>query len=186
MATARCYFDRASAPEQETFEEAEERAMALADAAALKKLAVDYMHPELGVVASDALATARCYFDRASAPEQETFEEAEERAMALADAAALKKLAVDYMHPELGVVASDALATARCYFDRPSSPRESEPRSNGTSQKIQKSSEKVVPSPVVKHLGTKTISTQAENTIKKSASTVELYGLDSDHGDDFY
>merc|ERR1712007_383575 len=95
---------------------------ALADAVALKKLAVDYMHPELGVVTSDPTATARCYFDRASAPEQESIEEAEERAMALADAVALKKLAVDYMHPELGVVTSDLTATARCYFDRASAP----------------------------------------------------------------
>merc|ERR1712007_312317 len=97
---------------------------ALADAVALKKLAVDYMHPELGVVTSDPTATARCYFDRASAPEQESIEEAEERAMALTDAVALKKLAVDYMHPELGVVTSDPAATARCYFDRASAPEQ--------------------------------------------------------------
>ena len=117
-ATARCYFDRFSAVEQESVEEAEDRHMALVDAAALKQLAIDYMHPELGVVTSDPTACARCYFDRFSAVEQESVEEAEERHMALVDAAALKQLAVDYMHPELGVVTSDPTACARCYFDR--------------------------------------------------------------------
>jgi len=121
-ATARCYFDRASAPEVESKEEAEARTQVLADAAALKKLAVDYLHPELPVVVSDPTATARCYFDRASAPEVESNEDAEARAQVLADAAALKKLAVDYLHPELPVVVSDSTATARCYFDRASAP----------------------------------------------------------------
>ena len=194
-ATARCYFDRPSAPEQESYEQAEERAMVLADAIALKKLAVDYMHPEIGVVTSDTTSTARCYFDRASAPEQESYEDAEERAAILADALALKKLAVDYMHPEIGVVASDGTATARCYFDRFSASRDSEPTTRNTSQKQQKTAKTLPPtgtattsSPVVaKHVVTKTITSQImESTIKKSASTVELYGLDMDHGDDFY
>merc|ERR1719157_511153 len=98
--------------------------MALADAAALKQAAVDYLHPELGVVTSDATASARCYFDRVSAPEQESVEEAEYRSMVLADTAALKQAAVDYLHPELGVVTSDATASARCYFDRVSAPEQ--------------------------------------------------------------
>eukprot|EP01083_Nonionella_stella_P257486 881316_1 len=98
--------------------------MALADATALKKLAIDYMHPEIPVVTTDATSTARCYFDRASAPEQESVEEAEESAMVLADAAALKKLAIDYMHPEIPVVTTDATSTARCYFDRASAPEQ--------------------------------------------------------------
>eukprot|EP01083_Nonionella_stella_P304160 1055703_1 len=121
-ATARCYFDRASAPVQESLEETEYRRQVLEDAAALKQLAVDYAHPEIGVVNTDATATARCYFDRASAPEQESLEEVEYRQQVLADAAALKKLAIDYAHPELGVVTSDPAATARCYFDRASAP----------------------------------------------------------------
>mmetsp|Transcript_18699 Transcript_18699/g.21614 ORF Transcript_18699/g.21614 Transcript_18699/m.21614 type:complete len:187 (-) Transcript_18699:19-579(-) len=89
-ASARCFFNRASAPEQETSEEANYREMVLADAAALKQAAIYYMYPERLVVTTDAAATARCFFDRASAPEQESLEEAEERAMVLADAAALK------------------------------------------------------------------------------------------------
>jgi hypothetical protein len=118
--SARCYFDRASAVDQESFEEAEERAQILADAAVLKKRAIMYAHPGLPVVTSDTTATARCYFDRASAVDRESFEEAEERAQILADAAVLKKSAIMYAHPELPVVTSDATATARCYFDRAS------------------------------------------------------------------
>ena len=66
-ACGRNYFTRYSAPEQETVEEAEYRAAILADAAALKQHAVWHAHPELPVVSSPE-ATARCYFDRASAP----------------------------------------------------------------------------------------------------------------------
>jgi len=183
-ACARCYFDRPSAPEQETVEYAEERHMALADAAALKKLAVDYMHPEVGVVTSDSTACARCYFDRPSAPEQETVEYAEERHMALADAAALKKLAVDYMHPEVGVVTSDSTACARCYFDRPSAPRQAdvtEPKSSSSTHVVQ-ILPKVAKATPPKDVANKVLPSHNEvNIIRKSASAVQLYGLDDDH-----
>jgi hypothetical protein len=111
-----------SAPEVESVEEAEARAQILADAAALEKSARDYMHPENHVVVTDPTATARCYFDHASAPEVESVEETEARAQALADAAALEKLARDYMHPENHVVVIDPTTTARCYFDHASAP----------------------------------------------------------------
>jgi len=121
ITTARCYFDRPSAIIQETVEYSEERRMILADASALKELAVAYFHPEIGVNASsDGTATARCYFDCPSVVQQETVEYSEERRMILADAAALKELAVAYLHPEIRVKTSNGTATARCYFDRPS------------------------------------------------------------------
>eukprot|EP00978_Attheya_sp_CCMP212_P029379 scaffold104189_cov53-Attheya_sp.AAC.1 len=120
----RNYFNRASAPEQESVEEAEERVQILADAAALKKLAIDYAHPELGVTTNDPTSFGRNYYCRASAPEQEDSEEAEERAQILADALAFKKLAVDYAHPELGVTSSDPTSFGRNYFRRPSAPEE--------------------------------------------------------------
>jgi len=123
-ATARNYYERASAPEQLSYEEAEEQAHILADAKALEERAVMYAHPELPVEVS-SIATARCYFQRASAPEQESLEEMEERAQVLADAADLKKMAVLYAHPELPVEVS-AVATARCYFDRASAPYDAE------------------------------------------------------------
>ena len=123
-ACGRNYFWRASAPEQESLEDAEERACILEETKQLKKLAVDYMHPELPVVTSDATACGRNYFARASAPEQETAEEAEERARILEETKELKKLAVDYMHPERPVVTSDPAACGRNYFSRASAPEQ--------------------------------------------------------------
>ncbi|GFH55158.1 hypothetical protein CTEN210_11634 [Chaetoceros tenuissimus] len=183
-AFGRNYFTRPSAPEQETVEDAEERAMALADAAALKQLAVDYMHPELPVVSNDAIACARSYFDRASAVEQESVEEAEERARILADAAALKQLAVDYMHTELPVVTSDPTACARCYFDRPSAPVQSATTSTKKEEKPKQGSS--VRASSFKHQpAIKTVETHLGKTtgVRKSASAVQLYGLDGEEND---
>ena len=75
----------------------------LAEAAAPKKTAVDFMHPEVGVTSADGACFGRNYFNCYSAPETEEDEFADERAEILAEAAALKKLAADYMHPEIGV-----------------------------------------------------------------------------------
>ena len=122
-ATARCYFDRASAPERLSVEEAEEQAAMLQDLVMLKQTAVDYLHPERPVVTTDPTATARCYFDRASAPQPEHPEEAEERLAILAEAQQLKDYARMYHHPEDPVKTTDATATARCYFDRYSAPQ---------------------------------------------------------------
>merc|ERR1711935_189669 len=87
-----------------------------AEAVALKKLAVDYMHPEVGVTAMDATLFGRNYFSRPSAPESESTEEADERALVLAEALALKTLAEDYMRPEIGV--TTAAGVGRNYFNR--------------------------------------------------------------------
>jgi hypothetical protein len=116
--SARNYFSRYSAEEQEEEEMMDDREDVLEDAAALKKLALDYLHPERPIVV-DALASSRNYFDRASAPETVSREEAEERAQILEDAANLKQLAVDYLHPELPVKTTDAFACGRNYFSRP-------------------------------------------------------------------
>jgi endonuclease V-like protein UPF0215 family len=120
-ACARNYFTRPSAPEYETAEEAEERAQIMADLKALKQAALEYMHPELPAVTTDATACGRNYFGRASAPEYETLEEVEERSQIMADLKAFKKAAVEYLHPELPVEATDAAACGRNYFNRPSS-----------------------------------------------------------------
>jgi len=119
---ARNYFHRPSAPEEEDMEDAKERALVLAEATALKKLAVDYMHPEVGVISADGACFGRNYFNRPSAPETEEDDFADEHAEILEEAAALKKLAADYMHPEVGVIATDATVFARNYFNRPSTP----------------------------------------------------------------
>jgi hypothetical protein len=116
----RNYFTRPSALQQENIEEAEERARVLADAQALKKLAVDYLHPEKPVATSDPCATGRNYFTRPSAEGYDVEEEAFERAEILNDLAELKRLAVDFLHPELPVKATGGMATGRNYFTRPS------------------------------------------------------------------
>jgi adenosyl cobinamide kinase/adenosyl cobinamide phosphate guanylyltransferase len=204
-ACARCYFDRASAVEQESYEEAEERANVLADAANLKRLAVHYMHPEIGVKTTDSTAYARNYFDRASAVEQESYEEAEERANVLADAANLKRLAVHYMHPEIGVKSTDSTVYGRNYFSRFSadevdSVEESEERAkaladceallkridvvskNSTSAKtVLPLPSKVIPAPQVK-----TVDTSITKSVSRSASHVKLFGLDEESGDNSF
>ena len=116
----RNYFNRPSAPETEDDEFADERAEILEEAAALKKLAMDFLHPEAGVKAEDATLFGRNYFGRISSPEVESWEEAEERVHILVDAASLKQLAIDYMHPEVAVKAEDASLFGRNYFNRPS------------------------------------------------------------------
>merc|ERR1712161_112467 len=129
-ACSRNYFNRYSAAETEDCEDevasdsvedarlwlANERAEVLAEAAALKKSAMDYLHPEVGVAVRDATC-GRNYFNRPSAPEVESGEDADERALVLVEAAALRKSAMDYMQPEVGVATTDA-ACSRNYFNR--------------------------------------------------------------------
>jgi len=117
FATARNYFTRPSAPELD--EDQEERNQVLADAKNLKEVAGWYANPEQPVK-SDGFATARSYFTRPSAPEQEE-EDSEEIKQVLADATELKKLAVDYLHPEKPAVSSK-INCVRNFFDRASAP----------------------------------------------------------------
>jgi len=114
-ACGRNYFSRASAEEYE--EKDEEREMILEELKELKKLAVDYLHPELPVATSDPTACGRNYFSRPSAPEQVPLEDADEEGRILQDLQEMKKLAEDYLCPEKPVQSS---AGARGYFDRAS------------------------------------------------------------------
>jgi uncharacterized protein (DUF2236 family) len=184
----RNYFNRPSAPETEDVEEAEERSRVLAEAAALKKLAVDYMHPEVGVTSTDGACFGRNYFNRPSALETEDEELAEERAEIMAEAAALKKLAVDYMHPEVGVTATDPTVFGRNYFNRYSAPGAEKPKKAAVEEETPESSQDIV---AVKNLAaavkganlpstktTKLSSADSEvGAAKKSASSVNLFGL---------
>jgi hypothetical protein len=170
-------------------EETAERLRILEDAQNLKALAVAYLHPELPVVTSDPTAFARCYFDRASAPEQEDMEEIEYRRQVLEDAAALKQLAVDYAHPELPVVTSDPTATARCYFDRASAPQ---PNSSPVHAAKSVEPAAVAPKKVIEKIpaydsqsAVKTLDTSKSSDIVRSLSSVKLFGLDGD-GDASY
>ena len=90
------------------------------DAAALKNLAIDYAHPEIGVTTVDATACGRNYYFRASAIKQEDIVDAKERAQVLSDAAFLNKQVGDYAHPKLGLAATDSTVFARNYFFRAS------------------------------------------------------------------
>merc|ERR1719389_1218671 len=107
-AFGRNWFDRHSASAVETGDDADERALVLAEATALKKSAVDYACPEVGVASAAGVCFGRNYFGRYTAPDTEDADLADERAMILADAAALKQLATDYAHPETGVAAANA------------------------------------------------------------------------------
>jgi hypothetical protein len=182
-ARARCYFNRASAFEQESVEESEVRTQILADAAALKMHAIMYAHPELPVVTSDATATARCYFDRASAFEQESVEESEERAQILADSAALKERAIMYAHPELPVITSDATSTARCYFDRASATYDEEIVSTHAYSKAEKKEERLETTlqsleALAESTGIKAPAASGpEARMPRSASNVQLFDL---------
>merc|ERR1719396_301788 len=123
-AFGRNWFSRPSATEAEGAEEADERAQVLAEAAALKQSAVDYLCPEVGVASAAGACFGRNYFTRYSAPEAEEDDLADERAEVLAEAAALKNLAADYMHPEAGVATADGSAFGRNWFSRPSATEE--------------------------------------------------------------
>ena len=98
-----------------------ERRMILEEARKLRAFADFYYAPEKPVV-TDGTACARNYFTRYSAPEQVSMEEEEEHDLAMADALALKKLAIDYLHPERPVVVTDSTACGRNYFTRYSAP----------------------------------------------------------------
>ena len=87
----RNYFDRASAPEVVSKDEADKRARVLAEAAAFKDRATDYSDVNKPVAVDPVIG--RCFFDRPSADDTETYEEAEERAKILADCKAFKKSA---------------------------------------------------------------------------------------------
>lgn len=121
-ACARCYFSRPSAPEQDSSEDEEARDLALADALKLKKLAVDYLYPELPVGSNtDGASFGRNYFGRPSAPDVQDEEDAEERERILKDMKQLKMAAEWYLQPEKPVV-SDGCASGRNFFTRHSAP----------------------------------------------------------------
>lgn len=114
----RNYFARPSADLYESDDQVLEREQAIRDARALESLAAQYAHPE-AALAVDPTALARSYFGRYAAPQPEDHSEEEaERELVLADALALKKLAVDFRHPEATLVG--AVSGGRNYFNRPS------------------------------------------------------------------
>jgi hypothetical protein len=122
-AGSRCFFSRYSAPTSNPndLEVEAERKLILTDAKNLKELAYWYLHPENPVVSSDATASARNYFTRPSAPEQEDEDIEEERERILEEMKLLKITAEWYMHPEKPVTV-DSTACGHNFFARPSAP----------------------------------------------------------------
>eukprot|EP00519_Triparma_laevis_P006853 CAMPEP_0182518754 /NCGR_PEP_ID=MMETSP1321-20130603/44736_1 /TAXON_ID=91990 /ORGANISM="Bolidomonas sp., Strain RCC1657" /LENGTH=518 /DNA_ID=CAMNT_0024726695 /DNA_START=98 /DNA_END=1658 /DNA_ORIENTATION=- len=89
-------------------EEQEERRQALADVEEMKEVVSWYFHPSKAVKSSIA---SRCYFDRASAAPQETKEEADERAEAIAAAKEMGKIAQPVQPVDV-----HSTSFARCVF----------------------------------------------------------------------
>ncbi|GMI04365.1 hypothetical protein TrLO_g9665 [Triparma laevis f. longispina] len=95
-------------------DEQEERRQILATAAEMKKIASWYLHPSQPLETSP-MASARCYFDRASAVEQETKENADDRAEALEAAKEMSKVVSWFTNPSQPVEVSP-MASAHCTF----------------------------------------------------------------------
>merc|ERR1711957_886561 len=187
----RNYFSRPSSVAQENVDDAGERAQILADAVALKKLAVDYAHPELGVITTDPSTCGRNYFSRRSSVAQEDVDDTRERAQILADAATLKRLAVDYAHPEYSVSTTDATAFGRNYFTMQSigEPLEALNANTSRTQKKDLMKSKIEDKQLVtsKLFGAKDglhnkLSKIVTGHVKRSPSTVILFGLGDDDG----
>ena len=79
----------------------EEHTHILEEVELLKAYAKFYLHPEVPVETKDFAARERCYFDRPSAPERNSWEEAEERHQIMVDAAKLEVLAQLRHHDRL-------------------------------------------------------------------------------------
>ena len=103
-------FSRPSAPEETDFDDTRN---VLADAAAFKKIAADYHHPEIGVASTDPACFGRNCFNHMDGDESI---DDNERKVLLAEASALKKLAVDFHHPEVVVESVDPTCFGRNYF----------------------------------------------------------------------
>merc|ERR1711957_699779 len=91
-----------------------DREQVLADAAALKKLAIDYHQPEVGVESVDSTCFGRNYFN--SLDVDESIDD-NERKTIFDEAAALKRLVADYHHPEVGVESVDSTCFGKNYFN---------------------------------------------------------------------
>ena len=187
----RSYFSRYSAIEQKSVEKSEERAAILDDVMKLRQAARQYLQPVESVVSSDATSYGRCYFGRYSAIEQESVEESEEHQNVLNDALALKRLAMDYMHPEVRIVTSDLAACARCYFDSISAVRQDSYEEAEEHHKILVDALNLkilagLSLPKSKTLpNTMELDSKVQN-VSKSYSAVHLYGLDDDFVDASY
>ncbi|GMH47861.1 hypothetical protein TrRE_jg6025 [Triparma retinervis] len=113
VSSGRNYFGRASAPEQMEDDDADDMAECLEAAREMKEKVSWYLHPERPVTTNGN--TARCFFDRASAPEQMSVEDADDMAECLAAAATMKETVSWFHHPSTPLKV-DPASSARNYF----------------------------------------------------------------------
>jgi len=143
---------------------------------------VDYACPEVGVASAAGACFGRNYFGRYTAPDTEDADLADERAVILADAVALKNVATGYLHPEVGVTTTDCTAFGRNFFTRYSAP-EVEEQTGGPEESQDVATVKNLAAAVkgANLPGTESAklasSDQDVGGTKKSASTVNLFGL---------
>jgi len=115
---SRCYFERASAPETVTKDEADAKADLLSDATLIKKLAIDFVHPENQVKSADAFSFGRNYFTNCSTVSTESKGEVVERAQVIDETTLLKEHATNFLCPELDLSNTDPSIYGRNYFGR--------------------------------------------------------------------
>jgi len=115
---SRCYFERASAPETVTKDEADAIVESLSEATLIKKLASDFVHPENQVNTTDAFSFGRNYFTKCSSVPTESEEEVVKRAQVIDEATLLKEHATSYLCPDLVVSNTDPSTYGRNYFGR--------------------------------------------------------------------
>merc|ERR1711862_168003 len=158
----------------------------LADAQSLKNNASMFYHPEASINV-DGAVMGRNYFTRPSAEEQESKEEADERARILADAQSLKNNASMFYHPEASINV-DGAVMGRNYFTRPSALIDN---AKIVSSEVSKVESKVYDAPKTVVIPTsKSITKQVfdgkvgpqnnDTDIPRSASAVILFNPDAD------
>ena len=105
--TARCYFGRYSAPEQENAETAKYKSCLFNDASARKNLASDYSHPKPEITTEDPNACGRCYFNRLTSNKKEDAESEQDHMAILEYTKNLRVAASFFLYPEATVRVDD-------------------------------------------------------------------------------
>ena len=82
----------------------------------LKELAVNYTHPELGVVTTNHITFDHNYISSHSTVAQKDVYDDDERSQSLVNTVFLNSLVVDSDHPELVVVTAESITYGRNYF----------------------------------------------------------------------
>jgi len=175
------YFSRASTDGLYAEKECKEREQILRECAELKKYADFHLHPEKPVNTEDATVFSRSYYSRPSAPEQDTVEEADERAMILEEVAMLKRYAEFHLHPEKPVDMAVGSMHGRNYFNRFTAPIDAEAESKPANTDVVSNKQPSKPDEIkslqaVKHSSID--GNKEEETMNRSPSSIMLFGYE--------